>query len=154
MDKMYKVLQQLDKLDRMRYCNKKDLVKLIKKVVCISYIAKKLGFIKDEEGVYIYPISELKYQVKNYKQVNGNYTILVDDYTVDNFTPNVTTTMLSAVGIEGQIFNVSNSSGGDITLELNGSETMYLPGGSITSFILTDGQTLTLQSTGSNWRSL
>lgn len=93
-------------------------------------------------------------QVNNYKDVNANYTVLATDYTVDNFTSGVTTTLLSAVGIEGQIFNIANSSGGDITIDTTGSETIYLPGGSVTTLTLLDGENLTVQSTGSNWRSL
>lgn len=93
-------------------------------------------------------------QVNNYREVNANDTVLATDYTVDNFTSGVTTTLLSAVGITGQIFNIANSSGGDITIGTAGSETIYLPGGVVTTLTLLDGENLTVQSTGTNYRSL
>lgn len=83
-----------------------------------------------------------------------NYTVLATDSTIDNDTPGVTTTLLTAVGITGQIFNITNSSGGTITVNTTSSQTIYMPGGATTNVTLNDGEGVTVQSTGTNWRSL
>jgi len=89
-----------------------------------------------------------------YALKSASYTITALDYTIDNDTAGVTTTLLTAVGIVGQIFNIANSSGGTITIDTTSSQTIYMPHGAVTSVVLNDGESLTVQSTGANWRSL
>ena len=87
-----------------------------------------------------------------YAPKNENYTLNADDYTIDVFTTGITITLPTAVGLAGKIFNISNSNGGTTTVNTTSSQTIYAPGGAVTSFVLSDGESITVQSTGTNWR--
>jgi len=91
-----------------------------------------------------------------YVEKTANYTITTADYTVNCTTNSFTVTLPSAIGIQKQIFNICNSCGAGklITLNTTLAQTIYMPGGEVTSVILNDGEALSVQSTGANYRSL
>lgn len=88
-----------------------------------------------------------------YSSKSANYTLVATDCTVDATAP-LTFTLLTSVGLTGRPFNLCNSSGGLVTVNTTSSQTIYLPGGAVTSVVLNDGESLAVQSTGSNWRAL
>lgn len=85
--------------------------------------------------------------IKNYSAKIADYTITSADYTI-HFTAGPFTAYLpTAVGIIGQIFNIKNTSGSNITVTPDGIETID---GAVSATITT-GNSLTLQSTGAEW---
>lgn len=87
-----------------------------------------------------------------YKSVNTTYNIVINDYTIDAVGDGTFTVSLpTAVGIIGKIFNIRNSgTTGIITLAAFGAETIS---GMITANtqIIDPGDSLQVQSTGTNW---
>lgn len=100
--------------------------------------------------------SEIGVQENNYRSVSASTTVLNSDFTVDQTTSATTVTLLDATTTAkpNQIFNIANSSGGNITVDTTLSQTIYMPGGAVTSVVLLDGELLTVQSTGTDWRSI
>lgn len=93
--------------------------------------------------------------VSSYVQKTANYTLTTSDETVEAITnPDTTFTLPTAVGITGKRFDVANSTGGSITIDTNASQTIYMPGGVVTSVVLADGEALTIKSNGANYRSI
>jgi hypothetical protein len=83
-----------------------------------------------------------------------SYVVTLTDYTIDVTAADVVITLPTAVGIAGRIFNIANSSGVATTVDANGIQTIYTTGGAVESVELTDGQFITVQSTGANWRAI
>ncbi|MCB1711932.1 MAG: hypothetical protein KDH96_05490 [Candidatus Riesia sp.] len=91
----------------------------------------------------------------SYRVVSTSQTISDSDYTIDADTASIILTMMPLISAgNNQIFNLSNSSGGTITINTTSSEDIYMPGGKVTSVVLNDGESLTLQKGSSYWRSL
>jgi len=100
------------------------------------------------------PLCGAKSLPLTYKKVSTDTTVTIDDYTIDVDTANTTITLLSLSLSGNKIFNICNSSGGNITIVTTSSEDIYMPGGKVTSVILSHGEVLTVQATTSYWRSL
>jgi hypothetical protein len=91
----------------------------------------------DIEGPVVQPI----------RTVNVDTTILTTDYTI-HATAGLNLTLPSAVGNGGIVYNIKNISAGAVTVSGVGGETID----GQTSFLLsTQYQSITLQSTNSNW---
>lgn len=91
----------------------------------------------------------------SYRSVAVNTNILPTDYTVDGTTVGIVFTLMDLASLSNnQIFNLSNSSGGNITINTTSSQNIYMPGGTVTSVVLSDGESLTVQRTPSYWRSI
>ena len=82
-----------------------------------------------------------------YRSETGNYTVVATDYTIDCISGNQTITMLDATTVSGQIFVVKNSSPSVITITGTSSQTFDGNASVETDF----PQSLTLQSTNTNW---
>jgi hypothetical protein len=82
-----------------------------------------------------------------YRAETGNYTVAGTDYTINCISGAQTITLPTAVGIEGQVFVVKNSSTGVITITGTASQTIDGYDSIETDF----PQSLTLQSTNTNW---
>lgn len=83
--------------------------------------------------------------VYSYTEETGNYNISTTDYTIHCISGGQTITLPTAVGIQGQVFVVKNSSTGVITI--TGSQTID----GYDSITTNSPQSLTLQSTNTNW---
>lgn len=83
----------------------------------------------------------------SYRAETGNYTVAGTDYTINCISGAQTITLPTAVGIEGQVFVVKNSSTGVITITGTASQTIDGYDSIETDF----PQSLTLQSTNTNW---
>jgi hypothetical protein len=77
----------------------------------------------------------------------ANYTVQAGDYTINCTANTFNVTLLSAVGITGQIFIIKNRGGGTITVNTTSSQTID---GSATQ-TLTTNQSIQVQSDGANW---
>lgn len=126
-----------------------DSVKDIKFISALTRAEYNALGTVDPETVYVVEEAATEYELKS-----ANYTVADGDGTIDNDTAGVTTTMLDAALVPKQVFTICNSSGGTIIVDTTSSQTMYLPGGAITTLTLLDGEAITLQSTGTNWRAL
>ena len=82
-----------------------------------------------------------------YRSETGNYTVVAADYTIDCISGDQTITMLDATTVSGQIFVVKNSSPSVITITGTSSQTFDGNASVETDF----PQSLTLQSTNTNW---
>lgn len=87
-------------------------------------------------------------QLASYATVSDNYTLTGDDYFVECNQENKTITLPTAVGRQGQIFNIDNSSIGDIDITTTGGQTIH--GNAIIT--IPSSAVLTVVSNGSNWR--
>lgn len=84
---------------------------------------------------------------KNLVRINSAYTLLATDYYVEAYDGTFTISLLTAVGIPGQAFEIYNTGSGTITLDADGSETVA---GSAT-FALSPGESLKIVSNGINF---
>jgi hypothetical protein len=91
-----------------------------------------------------------------YRLVSSSDTLEVNDYTLDCDSSGSTITLFDATttNVQGKVYNVTNSAGGDITVNTTSSQTIYVVGGPVTDLTLSDGESIRVQCTGSNWRSL
>jgi len=91
-----------------------------------------------------------------YRLVSSSDTLEVNDYTLDCDSSGSTITLFDATttNVQGKVYNVTNSAGGDITVNTTSSQTIYVVGGPVTDLTLSDGKSIRVQCTGSNWRSL
>jgi hypothetical protein len=91
-----------------------------------------------------------------YRLVSSSDTLEVNDYTLDCDSSGSTITLFDATttNVQGKVYNVTNSAGGDITVNTISSQTIYVVGGPVTDLTLSDGESIRVQCTGSNWRSL
>jgi len=87
-------------------------------------------------------------QAPSYTAKTANYTATASDYTIDCTSGTFEVALPTAVGISGKIFNIKNSGTGVITVNPSGVET--IDGGS-TAELATQYESITLQSTGTNW---
>jgi hypothetical protein len=77
----------------------------------------------------------------------ANYTLTLNDYTVDCTTGTFTITLPTAIGITGRIYNVKNTGTGVITVDGDGTETID---GELT-ISLYQWDSITIQSTNTGW---
>jgi hypothetical protein len=88
----------------------------------------------------------------SYQSKSANYTLIVSDGTigVDASGGAITITLLSAVGIAGNSYNIKalDVSGGNITIATTSSQTID---GALTQTLNTQWDNITVQSTGANW---
>lgn len=82
-----------------------------------------------------------------YTAKTATYTTTLGDYTVNCTANTFTVNLITAVGNTGQIFVIKNTGVGTITVDANASETID---GALTVTLSTN-QSVTIQSTGSNW---
>lgn len=83
-----------------------------------------------------------------YYETAVNYTALLSDFTINVTAANVQITLPTAVGNTGYVFNIKNSSDGEIEILPNGLETID------SESVITISQpkaSVTVQSTGTNW---
>ena len=92
-------------------------------------------------------LSDRRLPIFTYRSETGNYTVAATDYTVNCISGNQTITMLDATTVSGQIFVVKNSSPSVITITGTSSQTFDGNASVETDF----PQSLTLQSTNTNW---
>lgn len=91
----------------------------------------------------------------NYRVISTSQSVLTTDKTLDIDTPNIIITMMDLGSLtSNNEYNIANSSGGDITIDTTSSQEIYMPGGKVTSVILSDGESLTIKRTPVYWRSL
>jgi len=81
------------------------------------------------------------------RAVSTTQAILGTDQTL-NCTSTITLTLPTAAGINGKIYNIKNSGVGVITIDAAGVETID---GTLTKTINVQWDSMTVQSTGSNW---
>lgn len=79
--------------------------------------------------------------------ITANYTVTKDDFLINVTTAGVTITLLTAVGIGGQAFEVKNSSGADIILNTTSSQTID----GLTSQVVPSLSAIKVASDGVNW---
>lgn len=87
-------------------------------------------------------------QLSNYTTTGINYTVLSDDYVVEATSGGITLTLPTAVGIQGKILVLKNSSSGTVTIDGDGTETID---GGLTADLETQYESITIISNGSNW---
>jgi len=92
-------------------------------------------------------LSDRRLPIFTYRSETGNYTVVAADYTIDCISGDQTITMLDATTVSGQIFVVKNSSPSVITITGTSSQTFDGNASVETDF----PQSLTLQSTNTNW---
>ena len=81
--------------------------------------------------------------------VTSSYSILTTDYTINVTASGATTqTLPTAVGVQGKVYNIANSGGGDITVATTSSQTIN---GSVGISMTEQYLSRTFQSDGSNW---
>lgn len=78
----------------------------------------------------------------------ANYTVSATDFTIDCTTGTFTVTLPTAVGIQGRQHVIKNSGTGVITVATTSAQTID---GASTLSLSMQWQSVTLQSTGSNW---
>lgn len=86
-----------------------------------------------------------------YVAKTANYTITTSDYTVDCTANSFTVTLPTAVGVQGQVYNIINSGSGTITLATTSSQTI----GNIspaTTWTINPGEVVNVQSDNANWK--
>ena len=83
----------------------------------------------------------------NYVEKSSTYTITNSDYTINCTSGTFNTTLPTAIGIKGQIFNIKNMGTGEITVDTTLSQT--IDGSSTMGVRQYDN--LTVQSTNENW---
>lgn len=104
--------------------------------------------IDDEVLVFQNSLSTLSDGVTaNYVSKSADYTVLGTDYTIEYPNGTFTVTLLSAIGIAGQIFNIVNTGTGSITIDTTLSQTIN---GNLTQ-TLSQWESLQVQSNGVNW---
>jgi hypothetical protein len=86
--------------------------------------------------------------ISNYVSATSTYTLTTTDYTVNCTTNSFTVTLPTAVGIAGKIYVIKNSGTGTITVDGNGTQTID---GSLTAVLSTQYESITIQSTGTNF---
>jgi len=83
------------------------------------------------------------------RAITGSTTLLATDFTANvTATGNTTTTLPTAVGIAGRIYNIKNTGGGIVTIDTTSSQTID---GGLTAVLSTQYQSITVQSDGTNW---
>lgn len=82
-----------------------------------------------------------------YVAKTANYTLGLQDYTVDCTANSFTITLPTAVGITGRIYNIKNTGTGTITVDADGTETID---GDLTESVY-QYENLQIQSTGAGW---
>lgn len=82
----------------------------------------------------------------NHTKKNTNYTTLITDHIIECGAA-ITVNLITAVGNYKKRYNIVNVSGGNVTVDANGSETIN---GSLTQ-VLASGDSLTIFSNGTNW---
>jgi hypothetical protein len=83
-------------------------------------------------------------------QVSSTYTVSEDDYLIESTSGTFTISLPSASGIRGKIYVFKNSGNGTITIDPDSSQTID----SSSTRQLGAKETLTIQSTGTNWIDL
>jgi hypothetical protein len=86
--------------------------------------------------------------ISNYVSATSTYTLTTTDYTVNCTTNSFTVTLPTAVGIAGKIYVIKNSGTGTITVDGNGTQTID---GSLTAVLSIQYESITIQSTGTNF---
>lgn len=81
------------------------------------------------------------------RNVSGSTTILINDSTL-NCTETITTTLPTAIGVKGKKYRIKNSGIGIITIDTTISQTID---GALTATLVTQYESITVQSNGSNW---
>lgn len=90
----------------------------------------------------------------NYVAKTANYTATVSDYTIECTANTFQVTLPTAVGAAGQIYNISNSGAGIITIGTTSSQTFVNVVGTPTTLTLATVGNVTVQSNGANWLQL
>ena len=83
----------------------------------------------------------------NYVEKTSDYTVTLNDYTINCTANSFPITLLSAVGIAGKPFNIKNTGTGTITINTTSDQTID---GELTQTI-TQWENIVIQSTGANW---
>lgn len=83
-----------------------------------------------------------------YVAKTSSYTATLSDYTIDCTANTFTVTLPTAVGIQRRVFVIKNSGTGVITVATTSSQTID---GSTTQSLSLQYNSITVQSTGSNW---
>ena len=84
-----------------------------------------------------------------YAAKTTTYGVLATDDTINCTSGTFTVTLLTAVGIAGQVFIIKNSGTGVITIATTSSQT--IDGGASGSILLNQYDALEVQSDGANW---
>lgn len=87
-------------------------------------------------------------QLQTYVSVSTNYAVLAQDYFIEVTAYEKTITLPTAVGRTGKIYNIDNSSSGQITVVTTSSQTIE---NQLTQ-TLTSQTSMQVVSNGSNWR--
>lgn len=82
-----------------------------------------------------------------YRLVTAATSFTATDYTIDSTTASFTVTLPTAIGIQGRVYVLKNTSGGIKTLAANGVETID----GVATKLVTNGNFIRVQSTGANW---
>lgn len=85
--------------------------------------------------------------ILGYVAKTADYTASPTDYTINCTANSFNIFLPTAVGITGTVYNIKNSGTGTITIDPTGSQTID---GNLT-LVLNQWDSVTLQSTGSNW---
>lgn len=86
-----------------------------------------------------------------YVAKTGNYTLTLQDYTVEVTSGTNTQTLPTAVGISGRIYVITNSGSGTVTIGTTSSQTFVNVTATPTTLSIAQFGTATLQSNGTNW---
>ena len=86
-----------------------------------------------------------------YVAKTANYTATISDYVINCTANTFTVTLLSAVGIAGQTFTITNSGTGVVTLATTSSQTFSNVVATPTTLTLNQFATVSVVSNGANW---
>ena len=101
----------------------------------------------DSATFYIITDADPSPSVQSYREVSSDDTILSTDHTI-NATATSVLTLPTAVGNKGLIYNIKNTSTGNVTVSGVSSQTID---GQPIFEISTQNQSIKIQSTDSNW---
>lgn len=103
--------------------------------------------LRDAFGKVNSNFTELYSNEKPYSAKTANYTITSSNWTIDCTANSFTVTLPTAVGVTGVYYNIKNSGTGTITIATTSSQTID---GELNQY-LTNKDSVTVQSTGTNW---
>lgn len=85
------------------------------------------------------------------QRLGGNWTFSIEMSTMVQTTAGATNFLPSAASFQGQVFTYKNAAGGSTTLSRSGTDSIYSILGLVTSILVADGASYTVQSDGINW---
>jgi Pectate lyase superfamily protein/Major tropism determinant N-terminal domain len=108
-----------------------------------TLLANEIARFKNGSGLKLSGSFQVPYTAQT-----STYAILATDYTINCTSGTFTTTLPTAIGITGRVYNIKNSGTGVITIATTSAQTID---GSTTAVLSVQYTSLNVQSNGANW---